>query len=223
MQIAPWLLMTSSLVTPAPQPGAATPVIAPAAQTVAYEDQQPRQNPLTPASSAQTQSATHQFGLGAAITMTNRGAGGSVRYWFGEHVGVAADATWYHGGSYQSYSPTTGVRTSRSSGNSFQTAPSVMYMFGQADMKKTVTLRPYVGGGFSYSTVGSTITTTSVIGQRASGFGQQAFGGVEMSFADYPSLTISNEFTYYRLPSSSVTSPTIDGLNYLVAVHFYLK
>jgi len=220
MQIAPWLLMTSSLVTPAPQPGAVTSAIVPAAQTIAYEDQQPRQNPLTPNNNTQTQSATHQFGLGAAITMTNRGAGGSMRYWFGEHVGVAMDATWYHGGSYQTYSPTTGRTSSISSPDSFQAAPSVMYIFGQANAKQVVTLRPYAGGGFSYSTVGSTVRTASSIGQRASGFGQQAFGGVEMSFADYPSLTISNEFTYYRLPS---TSSTIDGLNYLVAVHFYLK
>jgi hypothetical protein len=96
--------------------------------------------------------------------------------------------------------------------------------FGQANPNQVVSLRPYAGGGFSYSTVSSSIrTTSSPIGVSGSGFGQQAFGGIEMSFADYPSLTISNEFTYYRLPSTSTTSSTIDGLNYLVAVHFYLK
>jgi hypothetical protein len=223
MQIASWLLVTSSLVTPAPKPGAATPAIVPAAQTIAYDDQQPRQNPLTPSSNTQTQSQTHQFGLGAAITMTNRGAGASMRYWFGEHVGVSMDTTWYRGGNYRSYSPTTGTTTSRSLGDSFQAAPAMMVLFGQANPKQVVSLRPYVGGGFSYSTVSSTVRTSSAIGQRGSGFGQQAFGGIEMSFADYPSLTISNEFTYYRLPSTSTTSSTIDGLNYLVAVHFYLK
>jgi hypothetical protein len=221
MQIAPWLLVTSSLVTPVPQPGAATPAIAPAAQTIAYDDQQPRQNPLTPANSTQTQSQTHQFGLGAAITMTNRGAGASLRYWFGEHVGLSMDTTWYRGGTYRSYSP-TGTTTTRSNGDSFTTAPALMVLFGQANPKQVVSLRPYVGGGFSYSTVSSGIQT-SAIAARASGFGQQAFGGIEMSFADYPSLTISNELSYYRLPSTSRTSPTIDGVNYLVAVHFYLK
>jgi hypothetical protein len=116
----------------------------------------------------------------------------------------------------------TGATTTRSNGNSFTAAPAVMVMFGQANPKQVVSLRPYVGGGFSYSTVSSGIQT-SAIAAHASGFGQQAFGGVELSFADYPSLTISNELSYYRLPSTSLTSPTIDGVNYLVAVHFYLK
>jgi len=57
---------------------------------------------------------------------------------------------------------------------------------------------------------------------EASGTGMHAFGGAEVSFKDAEQIALSAELIYYRLPVR-ISNYSIDGLNYLVAVHFYLK
>jgi len=51
----------------------------------------------------------------------------------------------------------------------------------------------------------------------------QAFGGAEFMFKDAPRFALSSELTYYRLPDRIERTSTLDGLNYVIAVHFYLK
>jgi outer membrane protein W len=230
MQIAPLLLVTTSLITPAPaQPGPSVDLFRPdLMKNITLEAvQQPRQNPITQ-SNPNTQDPTHQFGLGAALTMTNRGVGGSMRYWFGDHVGVTLQASWYKSGGYRAYS-ITGVNADIPTGHTYQVMPSLILLFGQTDPTKVVSLRPYVGGGASYASSSRPVTTltgptsSTVSLYRTSGIGQVGFGGIELSFLDYPSLTISNEIAYYRLPVKLGNRTAVDGVNYQVAVHFYLK
>src|SRR6476660_2910728 len=118
MHIASWLLMTASLVTPA--------------------GQQPQQTPRPVSGTQQSQSQPHQLGLGAAVTMTNRGARASVRYWFGNHIGVNMQASWYRAGSLRSVNPLSGTVTDTSLGSTFQAMPSLTVIFGQSDPDKVV-------------------------------------------------------------------------------------
>ncbi len=50
-----------------------------------------------------------------------------------------------------------------------------------------------------------------------------AFGGAELTFKDAEYLALSGELIYYRLPVQLPSRISLDGFNYLVAVHFYLK
>jgi hypothetical protein len=58
---------------------------------------------------------------------------------------------------------------------------------------------------------------------EASGTGMQAFGGAEITFKEADQVALSAELIYYRLPIRLMNINSIDGMNYLIAVHFYLK
>jgi hypothetical protein len=172
----------------------------------------PNQRATTP----QSTERPHQFGVGGSITASTRGAAGDVRYWFNDHLGVNMTAGWYR--SY--YETTTGERPS-----TIHASPSVIYMFGKPNYTREVDIRPFIGGGASYLHARRPIvsTTGNILTTESSGTGMHAFGGAEISFKDAEQIALSAELIYYRLPVRIASRSSLDGLNYLVAVHFYLK
>ena len=159
----------------------------------------------------------HTIGLGGTIGVSNRGAGGGFRYWFGDRVGVDFQAAWYRG-----YQRATSQGTVNS-GNSFQVLPSFLVNFKKPDPNADIDVRPYVGGGVNYLQTSSPTAPLASVDQRTSGVGGQAFGGVELTFKDAPNMTVSAEGVYYQLPIRTASAQLIGGFNYLIAFHYYLK
>ena len=147
MPIAPWLLLTTLVAPlnaaqsgPAFRPASEIPAIQ-AAVTTWRDGVAPAVQGRSPATTSGSQ-RPHRFGLGGTFGVSNRGAGGAFRYWFGERVGLGLTASWYRGPKYT----TTGTRSS-----SFQGAPSLLVMLTRPDATRDIDIRPYVGGGLSYT------------------------------------------------------------------------
>src|SRR6266852_2243827 len=160
MPIAAGLFLTTFLVS-GPQPPAP-----PMTSVAAAQEPQPQDDPrTTPASTERP----HEVGLGG---FGGAGGGPSFRYFFGEQIGVDVNGGWYR--------PMNGGSTS--SGTSFQVSPSMVVMLNKSHQLADLDLRPYVGGSVIYLNTPTTIArTTSTTGQRQSGVGMQAFGGVELT------------------------------------------
>jgi hypothetical protein len=158
----------------------------------------------------------HQLGIGAAITASTQGAAGDVRYWFNDHIGVNMAAGWYR----SFYEAPNGDRAS-----TVHASPAIIYLIGTPNYTREVDIRPYVGGGASYLRASRPVIAPNgnVFTSETSGTGMHAFGGAEMTFKDAEQLAISGELIYYRLPVRLSSQSSLDGFNYLVAVHFYLK
>ena len=154
-----------------------------------------------------TGSRPHRFGLGGTIGVSNRGAAGAMRYWFGQRVGIDFTAGYYR----HRLTPTL-------TASSMQMMPSVLVMFTEPDPTRDVDLRPYAGGGVNYARVLSGTSST-----RTSATGGQVFGGVEMTFAEAESLAISAETGYYRQPVRLTSAPYADGVDFRIFVHMYLN
>ena len=156
----------------------------------------------------------HTVGLGGQVSVSNTGVGGGTRLFFTERLGVNLNAFWYNN------SPTS---NGLSQGSTYGAVPSFMYMF-TSPRTGNIDLRPYVGGGLSYisssrpTTVGNVATT-----ERFTGMGGQVFGGVEMTFRGADFMTVSAEGIYYKLPVSAVSTSMMDGMNFLMGVHFFVK
>jgi len=115
------------------------------------------------------------------------------------------------------------IRTNDATGSTFAVLPSVIVMLTKPDDTRQVDVRPYVGGGVNYVRSTRPVSFSSSNQVRASGVGGQAFGGVELTFRDAQQVTVSAEGIYYRLPVRYINANAIDGFNYRVAVHIYLK
>jgi hypothetical protein len=204
MQFATLLLVTSTLAAPT----AARPSIDP---TIGARLMQ-RATSTTP----QQTERPHQFGVGASLTASTRGAAGDVRYWFNDHIGMNMTAGWYR--SY--YETPSGDRPS-----TIHASPSIIYLIGKPNYTREVDIRPFVGGGPSYLRASRPVVspTGNILTSESSGTGMHAFGGAEMTFKDADQVALSAELIYYRLPVRLASRSSLDGLNYLVAVHFYLK
>jgi len=216
MPFGTWFLVTATLTAPSAPGPAATPIPAVdlnasvVARSAGATDQ--RATSTTP----QPGERPHQFGIGAAITASTRGAAGDVRYWFNDHIGLNMTAGWYR----SSYETPSGQRPT-----TVHVSPSVIYMIGKPNDTREVDIRPFVGGGASYLRATRPIVspTANILTVESSGTGMHAFGGAEFTFKDAEYLALSGELIYYRLPVQLPSRSSLDGLNYLVAVHFYLK
>jgi outer membrane protein W len=222
MQIASWLLVTSALVAPPPShPATNAPVVRaePATPAASFVAGQQRATSVAPVGSS---TMAHRFGIGGSLAVSNYGIGGSTRYWFNKHVGVSMSAGWFRP---RGYAYTTGYTTQVPRSSTVLATPSLMVMFNQTDPNRAVSLRPYVGIGVSYvhALGGATNPITGLAASTYSSTTPQEFGGTEMFFRDHPNLAISAEATYYRLPTAFVNRYYVNGLNFNVAAHFYLK
>jgi len=157
----------------------------------------------------------HRFGVGGSLLVSNRGASGGVRYWFGDRLGVNFTAGWYTSGGGSN--PVNGTTSS------MVVIPSVLFMLTKPNETRQMDVRPYVGGGLNYShAYGAVPVGRNPKQQNMSGTGYQAFGGVEVTFRDMDMMTLSGEGVYYVMPSTYVNSAAASGFTYVFAVHFYL-
>jgi hypothetical protein len=208
MDLVSWLFVTSTLV-PVGAPAAAPAIaISPALHAAEAQQQVDQRRQPSP--------RPHRFGLGTNIMAGNRGAGGSFRYWFGDHVGLDAGVRWYLGPRSAS-----GDRPS-----TFQTSPSVLFMLTEPNADREVDVRPYVGGGFNYVRSTSAHPPTTPRGATSSersGVGTQGFGGAEFTFKEAERITISVETGYYKLPAAFANTIYVGGWNYLLLFTYYLR
>ena len=154
----------------------------------------------------------HRLGFGGSMTVSNRGGGGAMRYWFGSRVGVDFMAGYFRS--------RTGSALQTSS---VQASPSVIVMLTDGDPSRDVDVRPYVGGGVGYVRANSSLRTDPALRSSVSGTSFQAFGGVEMTFQDSPNMAVSTEIGYYRQNVRLPGLAPIDGVDARVYVHFYLR
>lgn len=223
MGIASWLLVTTAFVNPiepqSPVAGTVPVDVIVSAPAASVKDQQPQsQRVVTTPQTPTPQAPSHQLGLGTSITATNNGIGGSFRFWFNEHLGTTFQAQYYR--SRRTITTVTG--TERVSGT--QVAPSLIYLFGSNNGVQPVKLRPYVGGGLSYSNTNNpTIAANGTRFNSVSGFRETVYGGAELWLEQYPSMTINSELGYTRFPTVGSSTPVFSPWNYTVSVNFYLR
>ena len=156
----------------------------------------------------------HTIGFGGQVAISNTGVGAGTRFFFTKNLGVNLNAFWYNA------SPTS---YGAAQGSTYGAVPSFMFMLTQPSTRD-VEIRPYVGGGMSYISSSRPVTTANVSAtERFTGVGGQAFGGVELTFREMQFMTISAEGIYYKLPVAMVNTSMMDGMNWLMAVHFFVK
>lgn len=218
MQVALWLLVTSTLVPSVPPATATAPAVSvTAAQPAATPDAAQQRAQITPTSAA---SPAHRVGFGGSLAVSNVGVGGSTRYWFSKHVGVSMAAGWSRPRRY-GYN---GYVVPTANSSTVTAMPSVMVSFGQTDPDRAVSLRPYAGMGVSYVHATSRPgQLTNVPAGTYSNTTPVEFGGAEIFFRDHPRFALSVDGVYYRLPLQFVNRYYVNGLNVQVAAHFYLK
>lgn len=221
MQIASWLLVTSTLAAPtAPATNAPAPA-ADQATTVSYAAAQQRATvgPLP----AQF-SPARRFGLGGSLSVSNRGIAGSTRYFFNKHLGAGVTAGWSRPRAYYSTYYTANQNPILTS-STVQASPIVIYSFNETDSNREVSLRPYVTAGAGYlrasRPAGQTIAASS--GYSYSGTSEYASFGSEIFFRDHPNFALSAEGIYYNIPKNFLNRYYTDGMNFQIAATFYLK
>jgi hypothetical protein len=212
MQIASLLVAASTLVTPAPTLERQTPAGPIVASFVDDSDSTGQRLPILPrgTSGQPMPPAPHRLGLGGSFTMTNYGAGAAFRYWFNDHLGTSVDAGWYRS------------RFQSSSGDRHRVvrlASTATWLFGTADAGSVANVRPYVGGGALYIDRSAPLVSTTA---RTSGTGPLAYGGFELTFQDYPGLSINNEVVYTGLPSELI-GRNRDRVEYRISILMYLR
>jgi outer membrane protein W len=218
MQIASWLLVTSTLVAPAVRPATTATTIglepAPPAVSVSAADSAQQRATMAPPAAT---TPSHRLGFGGSLAVSNQGFSGSTRYWFSTHVGLSMAAGWYRPRLY-------GYSQAGTSSSTLMAMPSLMVTFSSTDPNREVSLRPYLGAGVSYLHATTNVNQVVALpGTTYSSTTPVALGGTELFFRDHPSLTVSVDGIYYRLPSQFVNRANFDNLNVQVSVHFYLK
>lgn len=194
MLLAPWLLVTTVLIAPAPTPDQARPVPPP---------------PST--------SAPHTLSVGGSIVAGSNGATGGFSYWFNQQVGVDMSVGYYRLPNYYSSTGSSGytfqaapsVMWLLTKPNQTRDVNLRPYVGG--------------GINYVSSSQPVTLSTRSTTAATSSGMGMQAFGGVEMSFKDTPQFALTIEGAYFHLPEGFAGTGYIGGMNYLIGVRFYLK
>jgi hypothetical protein len=199
--------------------GAATPSTRPAAQagqtpgTPASAEQLRGGEPLPPARRAPVSvaPASHLLGLGGRLGNSPAGFGIAARVWRAKGFGVQVDAS--------RYATTSAVTAARLT--SMEIEPSVMFALPDR-VGDYLWLRPYAGSGVMLRhqalggmAPGATSTTSN-------GWGWQAFGGGEFTFAGAPQLAVSADVGYRRL-KTPVDGFDLGGVGLSVSAHWYVK
>lgn len=205
MDVASWFIFSLALTGPPQAPVVAPP---PAVIRANFDTDQQRppqgERPLPP------EERPHQIGIGSALTATSRGLGGATRFFFNDRFGIDFVASWYN------------PQTRNTTGSVFNVTPSVVYMLKLPNDLANIDIRPYVGAGFSYVRSSYRPIGTAYTGSD-SGLGGQVFGGAELTFKEAQFVTISFEGRYYSLPTQTVNVNMIDGFNFMMMFHFYLR
>ena len=105
---------------------------------------------------------------------------------------------------------------------SWQVEPSLLYSLSDR-VTDYVWIRPYVGSGATlrhHSISGGTSDADSSVSDN--GFGLQAFGGGEFTFAGAPQFAVSADLSYHWF-STPVAGFDLGGLGVSVSGHWYVK
>jgi hypothetical protein len=166
-----------------------------------------------PVRSVSVTPATHGIGLGARMGGPTPGAfGASARAWRRNRLGLQLDVT--------RYALTSGLSAEHLT--SIQFEPSVLYSL-RDHVSDYLWVRPYVGSGLSFhrqTLRAAAAGAADSLSQR--GYGIQAFGGGEMTFAGLPQFAVSADAGYLwaRKP---VPGFELGGLTLSVSGHWYVK
>jgi hypothetical protein len=203
MPISAGLLLVTALVAPGSQVPAP-----PDTPTVTTQQPQSQGESGTPTPSTTTRA--HEMGLGG---FGGSGTGPSFRYFFNDRIGTDVTGGWYR-------SPSA---ASSSRGTTFQVSPSAVVMLNKSHQLADIDVRPYVGAGLIYLHNTAPIQTVGNVGTTQGGLGSQVFGGVELSFASAPSIAISAEVMYHRLPVQTFNANLVRGTDFYLLFHYYLR
>ena len=156
--------------------------------------------------------ASHSLGLGGVMGSSPLAFGASARAWRRDRIGVQVDMS-----RYAMTGSTTSARLT-----SFQVEPSMLYSLPDR-VTDYVWMRPYVGSGatlrrHSFGS-GTAATGESVSGY---GFGLQAFGGGELTFAGAPQFALSADLGYHWF-QTPLAGFDLRGLGLTVSGHWYVK
>ena len=211
MIAAAGVLLLTSLLSQAqvqssgsPTPVRGTDLIGAASPSAAAQSVDPNEG----APSAPTE-RQHEAGVGMGF---GTGGGGlSFRFFFNDRLGVNLAGGWAHA-------------PNSSQGYTAYVAPSVVYMLTKSKKLADIDVRPYVGGGLNFSNSSAPVQTTRTnVSSGSSGLGMQVYGGVEVTFQDVKSLAISAEVTHYELAATGYSTATMQGTNFLMMFHYYMK
>jgi hypothetical protein len=150
----------------------------------------------------------HELGLGATFGLGVTGSGASIRYFFNNWFGV--DNRILMGSRPNS--------TGHVQGFSLQFAPSAIIMLKPPDTSSNVDIRPYVGGGVSFT---HTWADAPLGLPAASGVGEQVFGGVEIQFRSADSFALNLEVIHYFQANSLAHTMAPSGTSFVVGVSLY--
>jgi hypothetical protein len=150
----------------------------------------------------------HELGLGATFGLGVTGSGASIRYFFHERLGL--DTRVLMGSRPNS--------TGHAEGFSLQFAPSAIVMLTPQNTSSDVDIRPYVGGGISFT---HTWADAPLGLPAASGVGEQVFGGVEIQFRNADSFALNLEVIHYFQASSLAHTMAPSGTSFVVGVNLY--
>jgi hypothetical protein len=150
----------------------------------------------------------HELGLGATFGLGVTGSGALIRYFFNSWIGV--DNRILMGSRPNS--------TGHAQGFSLQYAPSVIIMLKPPDTSSNVDIRPYAGGGVSFT---HTWADAPLGLPAASGVGEQVFGGVEIQFRSADSFALNMEVIHYFQATSLAHTMAPSGTSFVVGVNLY--
>lgn len=156
-----------------------------------------------------------RVGVGLCLGGYAWGAGGGLRLWGGQRLGVNACVDHYSTGYNDGI-----VRLSYSW---LQISPGVIYRFGKPKELERVSITPYAGGGVGIALVSQSQAVLGV-GDNESSTSVQPFGlvGVEFRFGKSP-FGASVQFGYYTATTPFSSGFQFGGTALSSAVHWYIK
>lgn len=155
---------------------------------------------------------THMFGVGGLMAGSTPAFGATTRLWSRSRFGVQVEL---------SRSSSTAVDAATRM-TALQFAPSVVYFLADA-VTEAVWVRPYVGGGVSYTRSRLSIPTIEGSSSPAeSEMGYRAHGGSEFTFPGVPKFAVSADLGYQP---RTIPFPgyELGGLGFTIAAHWYVK
>jgi hypothetical protein len=153
--------------------------------------------------------ATHVLGLGGRLGGPSLGFGATARGWRRNRLGGQLDVSRYAQDSAETLDHVTSI----------QVEPSLLYSLPDR-VTDYLWLRPYIGSGVTLSR--HSVSSGTMDSVSGNGFGLQAFGGGEMTFAGLPQFAVSADLSYhwFRTP---VPGFDLGGLGFSLLGHWYLK
>jgi hypothetical protein len=155
--------------------------------------------------------ASHALGLGARMGNSPTGFGVGARAWRRKGFGAQVDVS-----RYAIDSAVTAQRLT-----SMEIEPSVIFALPDS-VGDYLWVRPYVGSGMLIQGQSLNNGQPGAASTKSNGWGWQAFGGGEVTFAGAPQLAVSADVGYRRL-NTPVEGFDLGGVGLSISAHWYVK